>query len=92
MVVLHAKFGQILRSFCIFEILKFTTHKICPEAGASIGENVDIFEFRMMRTCTLEIFRSFGANLGHQKVQKLPKNDLSASFWTHRRSLGSFKF
>ena len=46
----------------------------------------------MMRTCTLEIFGSFGANLAHQKVQKLPKNDLSASFWTHRSSLGDSSF
>jgi len=30
MVALHAKFGQILRSFFFFEILKLLTHKICP--------------------------------------------------------------
>ena len=57
-----------------------------------IEEMVWIFGFKAMRTCTLESLKVFGAKLVHQKVKKHPQNDLSATFWTHRSSLGRIKF
>jgi len=61
-----------------------------PEA--LIGGKFYIFQFSMMRSFIPENFSNFGAKLAHQKVQKLSKNDLSASFLTHKRSLGRFQF
>ena len=52
---------------------KFVQKRSTGFSGASIGEKVEIFVFWMMRTYALEIFVSFGADLVHQKVQKLPK-------------------
>ncbi len=60
--------------------------------GALFGEKDYIFRFSMMRELNPENFSNFGAKLGHQKVKKLPKNDLTASFWTHKSSLGRFHF
>lgn len=48
--------------------------------GASIGNKIENFGFRIMRTCTLEFFKSFGVDLVHQKVHKLPKNGLLPLF------------
>lgn len=98
-------FSPILGNFWTnFVICKFwisihkkTAYK-CNATGAAlllgepIEEMVCIFGFKVMITCTLASFKVFGAELVHQKVKKHPKNDLSATVWTHRSSLGRIKF
>jgi len=53
--------------------------------GGFFEEMVCIFGFIMMITSILESFSNFGANLGHLKVKRPSKNDLSASFWAQRK-------
>lgn len=90
------KFGKFCWFFCIFQHRKLaqkhsaTITTLFP--GASDGGNFYIFGFIMMRASIPKNFISFGEKLVHQKVQKLSKNDLSASFWTHRSCLSRFHF
>lgn len=60
--------------------------------GEIFEEMASISRFSMMRTSNPENLSNFGAKLGHEKVKKLSKNDLFASFWTHKSSLGRFHF